>query len=121
MNLPKIISHEDYRNLHQNGNRICFDYICSADEFIHYRLLDGDKYELNDNDEVVNCETSYILLDFEDEENPIYLQITLKQAFDILALHNSYILYPVIGHEEAHEKLFVECVQTLFEMGEDNE
>lgn len=103
--LPRFITEKDYFQLHES-NRICFDFIAQYDEeYYHFRLLDGDRDD----------QTSYILIEFLDENSKIYTQITLEQAFNILALHNAYILYPHPGHEKIHETYFIEAVYSLLE------
>lgn len=71
------ITENDYHRLFECGARPLFDYDLGDTT---YRLLDG--YDAQDNE-------NYIIIAFDDEDGKIkrHYQITLKEAYDILALY----------------------------------
>lgn len=112
---PKQITEEDYRFFHQNGNRICFDYFSSDGKF-HFRLLDGERYDFDlEKMTVKKNHITYILISY-DEHSDVssYFQLSLKQAFDLLALHNNTILYHPAEKRKEFEFTFLQIVHALF-------
>jgi hypothetical protein len=122
---PRFITMKDYDQMHQNGNRCCFDFFSEYEEEIHFRLVDGDQYEYEkDGRTVKEYNSTYILMSWEEEEEgsaDLYLELNIKQAFDLLASFNALILYAPPGHKAENEATFIEKCYDLLSEAEEKE
>lgn len=81
----------------QDDDRVLFD-------IDGYRLIDGDKYtKKNEKGEVEEKEQSYFL--FDDNKKNIY-ELTLQQAYDLLALY---------ADKDVEEGVLIEDIMELIE------
>jgi hypothetical protein len=110
------ITVDDYRNLHKNGNRVCFDYFStSMNDYFHLRLLDGCHYKYKEDEKTVSkIITSYILIHFYDDCEPDYYQFDVKAAFDLLAMHSRLVNFPHYN-PGLEEKIFIDTVLSYIE------
>jgi hypothetical protein len=99
--LVEKINVEDYRRLHKNGNRICFDFFpAKCPGYFHIRLLDGDNYQEPEH-------TSYIVIEYFDDAEPDYYKFHVKAAFDLLAMHSRLVNFPH-HNKDAEEQTFIQ-------------
>jgi hypothetical protein len=75
------ITEQDYDVLHENGNRISFDFCSIVVENFHIRLLDGYNIEKKRH--------FYILVRYFSDQDPQFYRVSQGLAFDILAQYSN--------------------------------